>query len=29
MRGLPRRPGTSGGKCGTMTCHWASVRSLG
>ena len=28
-RGLPRRPGTSAGRCGAMTCHWASVRSLG
>jgi hypothetical protein len=28
-RGLPRRPGMSAGKCGAMTSHWASVRSLG
>ena len=28
-RGRPRRLGTSGGRCGAMTCHWASVRSLG
>jgi hypothetical protein len=28
-RGLPRRPGTSAGRCGAMTCHWASARSLG
>jgi hypothetical protein len=29
IRGLPRRPGTSAGRCGAMTCHWPSVRSLG
>ena len=29
IRGRPRRPGTSGGRYGAMTCHWASVRSLG
>ena len=23
--GLRRRPGTSAGRCGAMTCHWASV----
>ena len=28
-RGLPRRPGRSAGRCEAMTCHWASVRSLG
>ena len=28
-RGRPRRPGTCAGRCGAMTCHWASVRSLG
>ena len=28
-RGRPRRPGTSAGRCAAMTCHWASVRSLG
>ena len=22
-------PGTTAGRCGAMTCHWASVRSLG
>ena len=27
--GLPRRPVTSAGKYGAMTCHWAPVRSLG
>jgi hypothetical protein len=29
IRGRPRRPGTSAGQYGAMTCHWASVRSLG
>jgi hypothetical protein len=29
IRGRPRRPGTCAGRCGAMTCHWASVRSLG
>jgi len=28
-RGLPRRPGTSADRCAAMTCHCASVRSLG
>jgi hypothetical protein len=25
----PRRPGRSAGRCAAITCHWASVRSLG
>ena len=28
-RGLPRWPGTWRGRCGVITCHCASVRSLG
>jgi hypothetical protein len=28
-RGLPRRPGTSAGRCAAITRHRASVRSLG
>jgi hypothetical protein len=28
-RGLPRRPGTKHGRCGRISCHCASVRSLG
>jgi hypothetical protein len=29
IRGLPRRPGRAAGRCAAITCHWASVRSLG
>jgi len=28
-RGRPRRFATTAGKCGAITCHWTSVRSLG